>query len=178
MDFNKIFGEQKFAVKLAYTRLESENGLIGGHTQIYDPVVKTDILLHNCLLIAFLCLFVGVSISIFGSLVGDSSGGIFNLEWQNGDGLVDAPELYYLELDLLGASSNAFRRLANISNNLYDGLSRDLGSVSDHTFANLVANEENTLNLGVSFADHGEAHTSLGTRIVDSSTDSDLFSNV
>jgi hypothetical protein len=147
VDFDEIFGNQEFTEKLANTGLESENGLIGGYTQINDPVVKTGILLHNCLLIStFLGLFVGVSVTIFGSLVGDSSGSVFNLEWQDGDGLVDAPKLHNLELDLLRASSDGIGRLTDVSDNFDDGLLRDLGGVSDHTFADLVTNEEHTLH--------------------------------
>jgi hypothetical protein len=126
VDFNEIFGEQEFTVKLADTRLESEYGLIGRYTQINDPIVETGVLLHNGLFVAFLCLLIGVNVTIFGSLVGDSSGSIFNLEWQNGDGFIDTPKLHDLKLDLLGATSNVLGRLAHISDNLDDGLLRDL----------------------------------------------------
>ena len=113
MDFNEVTREQKFSVELANTRLKSENGLVCGNAQVDDSVVQTNILFHNCELFTFFGLFSGfrsASLSILRGLVQYFSRSILELEWQNGDGLVYAPDLLNLEFDLLRATCDSLVR--------------------------------------------------------------------
>ena len=47
MNLHKVFRQHEFAVDAADARLEPHDGLVCRHTQIYDSIVKADVLLDN-----------------------------------------------------------------------------------------------------------------------------------
>ena len=91
MDFDESLGVEVLSEQLADTRLESEDSLVSGNSQVNDSVVQSHVLLNASKLI-FIFLFLGLfhnlrvsSISFFG-LVHHDSASVSNLERQDGHG--------------------------------------------------------------------------------------------
>lgn len=82
VDFDKVAGQQEFAVKLAHAGLETENGLVGWNAQIDNAVVQADVLLDNGHLLAVFG-FLGTALAVFRCLVQHLAGCVFKLEGQN-----------------------------------------------------------------------------------------------
>jgi hypothetical protein len=129
VDFNEVVCNHELAVDLANTRLEAENCLVGGHTQVDDTVVEANVLLnHGHLLFGTLLgLFVSSSsLAILSSLIQHNAGGVFELEGKHGNGLVDTPKLFAVEFNLLRAASNGLLGLDHVSNDLNNRFLGDL----------------------------------------------------
>lgn len=87
MDLDEVVLEHELTVDLADTRLESEDGLVGRHTQVDDTVVEADILTHHGhLLTLTLGLLSGSSATtVLSVLIEHDARSILNLEGQDGD---------------------------------------------------------------------------------------------
>lgn len=98
------------------------------------------------------------------------------MERKNGDGFVYTPDLFDLELDLLGARCNSLLRDGNSGDNLDDGLLGDLSSICDHALADLaLLNEEDGLDSCVSLSSNKESRLALSTSVVDTTSDTNLL---
>lgn len=178
VNFDEVLWKQELAEELAHTWLQSEDGLVRRNTQIDDPVVETDVLSHDCHLVASIFSFFSIAVTIFSGLVGDFSRSILKLEGKDWHWSVDAPKFDNLKLNLLRAAINVSLWFGHLCNYLDDGLFRDLRSKCHHTFANFFAHEEDTLHRGISFTDNHKTHVAFSTWVADSTADSNLLANV
>ncbi len=178
MDFNEVAREQKFSVKLANTGLKSKNGLVCGNAQIDDSVVQTNILFHNCEFFTFFSLLSGLrgtGLSVFCGLVKYFSRSIFELERQNWDGLVYAPDLLNLKFNLLRTTCDSLVRFVYKGKYFNYRLLGNLAGVGDHPFADSFVDEKNRLNSGKRFAHHDKTHFAFGSRVVHTTSNSYNF---
>ena len=79
MNLNEVILIHELTVNCANSRLQSEDGLVRGHTQINDTIVEADILSDDRHRL-FLLLFIDGYRSCLGLLVKDLPTGILNLE--------------------------------------------------------------------------------------------------
>lgn len=140
MNLDEVVLHHELSVEAADCRLDLENGLVGGHSQVDDSVVQTDVLVHDStfLLSIFGLFFVGGGSTHLSNLIMDNSACILDLERKNGGGFVDHPELFNLELYLLRAGLYSYLWDCNLSLHLDDGLSRYLGGIGNHTLRDLL----------------------------------------
>lgn len=83
VNFDKILAVEVFSEELSDSTLDSEDGLLGRCSQIQNTVVESDLLSDGGLLISNLLLF---DLLLSGNLVvSNSSGGVLELERQDGD---------------------------------------------------------------------------------------------
>ena len=174
MDLYKIIFEHELTINTADTWLQTENSMVGWHSQVDDSVVESDILSNNRLF-AFFALFVATSSFRFSLLVKNLTTSILNLEGQVGHRFVDTPDLFYLKLDLLRASIDWWVRYRDLGNNLNDRLFGNLAREGDHALAYRFSNEKDSLNCCIALSSHDEAHLSFGARIVHTASDSHLL---
>ena len=102
MNLNEVIVEHELTIDLANTRLQTEDGLVSGHTQINDTIVEAYILVNDRHAITFLfLLFTSSRTPSFSLLIEDLTTSILNLEWKNWLRLVASPKLFHVQLNFL-----------------------------------------------------------------------------
>lgn len=151
VDLNEPVLKHEFSIEPANTGLKLEDGLVSWNTQVDDTVVKSDILINNWELLStlFLLFIFFWTTAHFLFLVSDKSAGIVDLEWENWSRFVIDPELLNNNLNFLGATSDWLFRHSYGTLNVDDRFIWNLGAVFNHTFANLVAGCQDTLDSSI-----------------------------
>lgn len=177
MNLHEAIFYHEFAIKTADSGLQLEDGLVGGHTQINNSIVETNLLLDDSSLIfllTLLLLFV-IGTSFLGGLIKHETARILNLEGQYRSGLVDDPELLYGELDLLRAGLNGLFRHSNLGLDLDDGLLGRLRCEINHTLGYNFVNSKHGLNSGILLSDDDENQLALASGVVQSTAHNNLL---
>lgn len=102
---------------------------------------------------------------------GDFSASIKDLQGKSADGSVDHEKLGDLELDLLGTAFNGFFWLNHLTSNIDDAFSGYTIHILNHLLSDGFVLEGHSLQSGKRFSEDNEGAVSLGSNVVDSSSD-------
>lgn len=188
MDLDESVLEKELSEELADSRGDSEDGLVGGCSEIDDSVVESGLESNDGSLVTLLLLLSasGLSLSLgcvvvvtlsLGLSLLESSLSVLELEGELRSGSGDDVELKDLELLLLRAGDDFLLRLGDLGLNIDDGFLGDSRDPLDHLLGDALVGEGDALSSVALVSENDENEVSLASGVVESGSNQDGLSN-